>query len=251
MVTPVALRDMVNAVRKFRRLPEIRRRDGFKLSFNTQTFIPGCINLGNQSSIWEWDVLAGQFDFAVDGLPLPPDSVDEFVTEGFVHRLAAKQFEGFATSVYACLKPNAVFKGSFNLLDEAKRRMLEASQMADPQFAEQCLVTEMLSVASFKATVEHLGFAVNLLERGGKYNSVEDINLPEMNPALQGGALCCMVGCPSARFKPQTSDVPSKYCRRHYTTAARILWHDIAQRAIVMFSVSKRFRFRKGRRVRL
>ena len=264
---PDSLKEMVSAVREFRCLEPLG--EGFKISYNSDRFVPECINVGNIRAEWEWDVAASKFDFSVDGLPLPPESADEFRCHGYIQRLRRPELEGFVRSVHRTTRPFGRFFGSWNNLDAAKRKFLEASGMSDPALAAMCL-GEPLTPEAMKSILEAAGFAVLEIRRGGgRYASVEDVLLPRADrdmaranrfrpPPDEGHDECCVCGKP--RFWPQDGiratgvdpfSCPSIYCRRHFTHAARLLHADITAKAVLTFEAVKKYRVSAGRRIRI
>ena len=255
--TPESLRDMVNAVRVFRRQPPLV--DGFRVSYNSDRFIPECMNVGNIAADWSWDVEASRIDLAKDRLPIPKSSVDEFHCYGYAQRLSRGGLQGLIRSVYECLKPYADFRGTVNNLDAAKRKFLQANGLSDPILASQCLDEPLFGPKQIKSFLESVGFAMTELRYGSKYGSTEDIILPGADHDAYtvmkfrtGGDGCCMVGCERLRYHPKDGrSFPSVYCRKHFTQVARILHADMAQKAVVHFTAIKKYRFVAGRRIRL
>lgn len=255
--TPESLRDMVNAARDFRKMPPLA--DGFRVSYNSDRFIPECVNMGNITATWPWDVVATRIDLAQDKLALPMSSVDEFHCYGYAQRLSQAGLRGLVYSVYDCLKPYAKFQGTVNNLDAAKWRFLQANGLSDPVLASQCLEKPLFGPKQIQSLFESVGFAMTEIRYGGRYDSTEDIILPDADRDAHAamklcadGEECCMTGCAEPRYHPKDGrSFPSVYCRRHFTQVARILHADIAQKAVVHFTAVKKYRFVVGRRIRL
>ena len=264
--SPESLREMVTAIRRFRHLEP--PGEAFRISYNSDRFMPECINVGNTQADWDWDVVSGKFDFARDALPLPYESVEEFHCYGYMQRLSAAALRGFIQSVHRATRPYGRFCGSYNDLDAAKRKFLAASRISDPALATECLSPTM-TPESLKSMLEAVGFALLSIRRGGgKYKSVEDVLLPgadagmaeaiRFQPLSDDAGGCCVCGKP--RFWPKDGiratgvdpfSCPSIYCRRHFTHAARILHADIAEKAVVSFEAVKKYRVSGRRRVRI
>lgn len=260
-----SLRDLVAAVRKFRHLDP--PGDGRKVSYNSDRFMPECLNVGNMQVEWDWDVVSSKFDFSRDTLPLPYESVEEFHCYGYMQRLPNDVLPHFVQGIHAALVPYGVFCGSYNSFDVAKRKFLEASRISDPSLIAECLASPM-TTSTLKAMLESAGFALlNICSGGGKYGSVEDVLLPGADAKLAKAVRfrssssdkgCCVCGKP--RFWPKDGiralgvdpfSCPSIYCRRHFTHAARILHADIVEKAVIFFKAVKKYSMSNGRRVRI
>jgi len=257
--TPESLCDMVNAARDFRRLPPLG--DGFRVSYNSDRFIPECVNIGNITVSWPWDVVAAHIDLGQDRLAIPASSTDEFHCYGYAQRLSENGLQGLARSVYDCLKPYAEFRGTVNNLHAAKQRFLQANGLSDPILANQCLEKSLFGPKEIQFLLESVGFAMIEVRYGGKYESTEDILLPDADPDIHAAtrfctstssSACCVSGCEAARYHPKDGrNFPSVYCRRHFTQVARILHADLAQKAVVHFVAVKKYRFERGRRIKI
>jgi hypothetical protein len=264
--TPETLLEMATAVREYRRLPAPDR--AFSVSYNSDRFLPQCVNVGHLRRGWEWDVVANKIDFAHESIALPRNSVREFHCYGYMQRLQPDAVCGLAATVHACLEPHGRFCGSFNDLDAARRRFLEASRLSDPALASKCLEFPLLSPESLRGMLRSAGFVAEVRRAGGRYGSTEDILLPGAVAAAAGRMRfkapadsqegCCLCGKP--RFWPQDgvrapgvdpASCPSIYCRRHFTHAARALHDDIAQKVSVTFEARKEYRVSAGRRIRI
>ena len=253
-----SLAAMVAAVREYRCLPQCG--DGFRVSFNSDRFVPDCVNISNLSPAWEPDVWASKFDFAKDTLPLPGGSVDEFRCHGYLQRLGTEALRGFMRGAHTALRPYGLFRGTVNNLSNAKARLLEASGISDPIIMDACLAAPPLTLANLKATLESVGFAVREIKvGGGKYKSTEDVVLPKMDGgraermrfSTGGGEDCCIDGCDRPRNHPKGRQAPSIYCRRHYRHAARAVYEDILEKATVHFEAVKKYRVEGRRRIRI
>jgi len=255
--TPDSLRDMVNAIRDFRGQPLLG--DGFSVSYNSDRFIPECVNVGNIAAAQPWDVVATRIDLAQDRLAMPESSVDEFHCYGYAQRLSRAGLLGLARSAHDCLKPYAEFRGTVNNLDAAKRRFLQANGLSDPALASKCLEEPLFGPKEMQTLLESVGFAMTEVRYGGSYKSTEDIVLSDADPNAHAamkfcvdGEECCVTECSVPRYHPKDGrPFPSVYCRRHFTQAARILHIDLAQKAVVHFTAVKKYRFAAGRRIKI
>jgi hypothetical protein len=164
------MKQLVNALRRFRGQPELEDDGKIRLSFNSMQFMPNAINVGFFDGV-PWDIGAQALNFCRYGIGMPPNSIDELHSYGFPNRIRSDcELTHFFEHCWYVLKPGGTchFKGT-DLLELMRRcidrkdcdndlhiveRQLFTGQDRSGLYFNQCCLTKSRIISRMR----HAGF---------------------------------------------------------------------------------------------
>lgn len=234
---------LIAAARRFKGQPPLEGDGKFRVSFNSVHFVPNAVNMGFLDHV-PLDVDVPPLEFTRYGLPLPPDSVDEFHCYGFVHRIRSDcELTHFFENVFNILKPGGICHFRAISLLTLMERCIEAQSCDnDLHIVERQLFggqdrsglyfnQASLNKSRIISRMRHAGFLkIDIQEDDADSAHIpkeaDQVWLREFTPEQMEICLsskrCIMEasGCKSPRaIKPYRPSEFSIYCKRHYQKA--------------------------------